>query len=108
MLVELDIFSGRPNPTWELDERASGRLREAHAALLQTTVPPPELPGLGYRGFVYRLDDVAWRAFRGSVSNGRRTLADPDRSIERLFAGWLPAELADLRVRIFSELEPGG
>lgn len=51
MTAELDIFSGRPNPTWTLTTDESSRL----AAQL-TNLPPagqaPADPGLGYRGVV--------------------------------------------------------
>ena len=50
MRVELDVFSGRPNPWWELaDEEAT-----AIAALLKdlpSAAPPPSESGLGFRGF---------------------------------------------------------
>jgi hypothetical protein len=54
MRVELDAFSGRPNPVWDLtDEQAD----EFHLRL--STLPPsdPKTPiwsGLGYRGLVVR------------------------------------------------------
>lgn len=53
--VMLDIFSGLPNPVWEL---SSAEETELLARL--ETLPPryeevlPEPPGLGYRGFVIR------------------------------------------------------
>jgi hypothetical protein len=53
--VELDIFSGRPNPRWTLDEREEAELIER---MLDRTVPfvaPMDTDGyLGYRGFVVR------------------------------------------------------
>jgi hypothetical protein len=53
--VELDIFSGRPNPRWTLDAREEAELVER---LLDRTVPyvePMDTDGyLGYRGFVVR------------------------------------------------------
>jgi hypothetical protein len=53
--VELDIFSGRPNPRWTLDGREEAELIER---LLDRTVPivaPSDSDGhLGYRGFIVR------------------------------------------------------
>lgn len=49
--VELDIFSGRQNPSWELLEKEAtemaGRMKNLPSAPL-----PPDIPGLGYRGFI--------------------------------------------------------
>lgn len=51
MIVELDVFSGRPNPTWSLSAEQSMELLAAFQDL-----PPADKPslenGLGYRGFL--------------------------------------------------------
>jgi len=52
--IELDIFSGRPNPRWTLDA-AEGK--EFLTRLLDRTVPMAPISsreGLGYRGFICR------------------------------------------------------
>lgn len=59
MRIEIDIFSGRPNPAWELDAQ------EADELLARLRALPPseaaELPeGLGYRGL--KLDAAAAHA----------------------------------------------
>jgi len=65
--VELDIFSGRPNPTWELGERESVELE----SIIERASPSPrkvDPPGLGYRGFIiYLLDPV--RIYKGEILN---------------------------------------
>jgi hypothetical protein len=104
MLVELDIFSGRPNPTWELDEQAARTLRELHQELWGVDERPPEPPGLGYRGFVYTLNGRSWRAFNGWVFAPDRTTLDDGRTIERLLVRSLPDEYAELRSRLQAEL----
>ncbi len=53
-LVTLDIFSGRPNPTWELTDEQANQLKDkiyglTEKALLKT---PGIYYGLGYRGFI--------------------------------------------------------
>jgi hypothetical protein len=51
MIVELDVFSGRPNPTWSLSVEQSMELLE----MLQNLPPADKLSqenGLGYRGFL--------------------------------------------------------
>jgi len=105
MIVELDVFSGRPNPTWHLDQSRARELGEQHRRLAATAEQPPEPPGLGYRGFMYRLDGAAWRARAGFVTTAERTLADPPRTIERLLLASLPPEFAELRPRIAAEIE---
>ena len=58
MIVELDVFSGRPNPTWSLPVEQAVELLEALKDL-----PPADKPlrgnGLGYRGFVLSNPDRA-------------------------------------------------
>ena len=90
------MFSGRPNPRWELDEESADALRRLVAGLAATGRPPAAPPGLGYRGFVFD----GWRAWSGSVVRDGETLADPSLSVERFLADHLPAELQDLRLRI--------
>jgi hypothetical protein len=49
--VELDIFSGRPNPQW-LYPAASVRRVVEQLLAAANPVPAPPVPGLGYRGFI--------------------------------------------------------
>lgn len=104
MLVELDVFSGKPNPRWTLDESGSARLRQLQGALTLARRPPPEPPGLGYRGFVYSDPPGHARAYRGYVTAARMVLADPTFSIELYLLDQLPAQYDALRRRIASEL----
>jgi hypothetical protein len=51
--VELDVYSGRPNPSWKLSQREIEELRTLLDA--STEHPPDEgaqLPYLGYAGFI--------------------------------------------------------
>lgn len=108
VVIELDVFSGRPNPRWELDERSVRRLVDIHRQLTAIVRPSAEPPGLGYRGFRYVVDDVAWRAWNATVLGGGLALADPDRSVERLLLDRLPAEYDELRARLATDIEPKG
>jgi len=93
--VELDIFSGLPNPTWELSTIDTATLTDMIDSLQPS--PPVDLPTpLGYRGFLVTLDEpesgsvATIRAFQGIVEyRGRVTKyhADPDKQVER----WLLA-----------------
>ena len=89
--VELDIFSGRPNPTWKLSgeetSRFLGLLRE-----LPSTEPGWFDVGLGYRGFAVSFHDPEGREtrvqiFKGivkrSVGESAEYFADKDRKLER-------------------------
>jgi len=51
--VTLHIFSGRPDPTWELTDTQVSELTDRLARLSTTTLqkPPGMIGGLGYRGF---------------------------------------------------------
>lgn len=53
--VELDIFSGRPNPRWTLDGREEAELIERMSDRTVSFVAPNDTDGyLGYRGFVLK------------------------------------------------------
>ncbi len=58
MIVELDVFSGRPNPTWSLSAEQAKELREALQDLPPVDKPAPE-NALGYRGFLLSNPDRA-------------------------------------------------
>ncbi|RWU07415.1 hypothetical protein [Pedobacter chitinilyticus] len=53
-LITLDIFSGRPNPTWELSDEQAKILKEKLYSLREKSLlkSPSILYGLGYRGFI--------------------------------------------------------
>jgi hypothetical protein len=51
--VTLLIFSGRPDPTWDL---ATGEV-DALLPHLRDVAPAPQISGLGYRGFLVRSND---------------------------------------------------
>jgi hypothetical protein len=64
--VELDIFSGAPNPTWMLSEPQEKTLREllrSEPAQISPLRTASQRLGLGYRGVIVRrikLDDRSW------------------------------------------------
>ena len=88
--IELDALSGRPNPSWTLDEA------DTQAVLARLRLGPPCAPRsdhLGYRGFlVWRNDRMAaagpWlRVGHGIITElGRGTVAHrDDGQLEDLF-----------------------
>ncbi len=106
MLIELDVFSGRPNPRWELDEESSQQLSQLQGRLTASREASVEPPGLGYRGFLYADAGGQVRVYRGSVRTTRAVLADPSFSIEKYLLDRLPPRYAELHSRIAAELRP--
>jgi hypothetical protein len=54
MQVELDAFSGRPNPVWELRGGSAEKILERLRKLQPAPQSSSDEAGLGYRGFVLR------------------------------------------------------
>ena len=88
--IVLDVFSGRPNPSWELNPSESGEL-------LKELSPLPEadknkayfFDGLGYRGFIISVPDelkptsqpVIYRVYKGFILSNEKVFSDKN-SIE--------------------------
>lgn len=79
----VSIFSGRPDPSWSLDEEAGSRLQQLFAAMEKHDGPTVSAPPLGYRG-VFLRDNAGheWFAYREIV-----TLKEANRSEARKDAG---------------------
>lgn len=103
--VELDVFSGRPNPRWELGPRDAARLRAMHRELTRSGIQLPGPPALGYRGMVYEIDGRRWRAWGGALHGSDGVWLDTQRGIERFLVGTMPIHYAALRDRL--SREPG-
>ncbi len=108
MLVELDVFSGRANPQWGLDETASATLVQLQERLNRSAETPAVPPGLGYRGFLYAARGGPIRAYRGFLTRGTIALADPQRSVERFLLEHMPNEFGQLRARLTQEISRPG
>ncbi len=68
-IAEALIFSGRPNPKWNIDKDQSKRLEEIWNSLEPFTGELPFPPILGYRGFILKdaPGNREWFAFGGVV-----------------------------------------
>lgn len=98
--VEADLFSGRPNPNWELSGTLSGHLI-SYAAQLPDIERQEMFDGLGYRGFLVSFDQakedesIVWRV-KGAVLEIKQAgttvyKRDESRSIEsRLLESGMP------------------
>jgi hypothetical protein len=106
--VVLQVFSGRPDPSWALDSEELGAVTERVAAARRSKSseePPP--PVLGYRGFrVENRAGVEELPEALSVWRGVIVASDPRRGVETWadvagLEGWL---LEDARRRGHGEL----
>src|SRR5882724_5553115 len=81
--IELDVFSGRPNPRWLLSPS-----QEIEWAIRLDSLPNaagqdmPEPPGLGYRGFTVRADKQV-RVYGGLAQIDDETYLDVRRNLEK-------------------------
>ncbi|MCX6952110.1 MAG: hypothetical protein NTV51_08075 [Verrucomicrobia bacterium] len=89
LTVTLNVFSGRPNPTWTVPEGAAAELSERLSKLTSTLnlKPAGGVSTLGYRGFSVRSGDAQSATFihGGAVDLGQfsPTLLAKDREIEK-------------------------
>lgn len=88
--VTLDVFSGRPNPTWSLSDAATAELLDRLRGLAPAAGAPAAFDGLGYRAIHAELRQggqaIAVIAARGGVicERGGKTThyADSGRQFE--------------------------
>lgn len=93
--VEVDLYSGRPNPSWSLTPEEVVQLVQRVDALAPADAVEP--PGrLGYRGLRFRLyaqgrEIASAESFDGHLRfqdpAGPRPLADPEGELERWLLG---------------------
>jgi hypothetical protein len=97
--VEVDVYSGRPNPSWQLDAaqahsllrmlddvQRSGRRRQ-----------PCVNPGLGYRGLTLRIVERAgttnWRVFRHCLEHDGQAFDDAGARVQAFLLRSMPPSL---------------
>jgi hypothetical protein len=69
MEIELDAFSGRPNPKWiATPERAASISRGLSSLPGASSTAGPEPGHLGYRGFIIRQGGLRARVYGGHVT----------------------------------------
>ena len=71
LTVELDIFSGRPNPLWTLTDKQEEEMLERLSAHRELIHPAHDaVPRLGYRGYKQLPENLSRKGFvpiRGSA-----------------------------------------
>jgi hypothetical protein len=93
------LYSGRPDPVWDIPGRVVKKLQEAWKSLpLAEVQRKPRLAGLGYRGsFLRRPGQREWIAGNGLVSlrtpAGVETRKDEAREFERILLASAPKGL---------------
>ena len=92
------IFSGRPNPTWDVDQDVLERLQEGWNSLETCLTSDLSAPPLGYRGCFLRCGtDLEWTAYGGIVvmktSTEKEAREDKDRNFERLLLSSAPEKI---------------
>jgi hypothetical protein len=86
--VTLDVFSGRPNPSWQLHGTQAQTLLQMLEGVRKAGAPsqPCEPPGLGYRGLqvtVPSASEVAhWHVFGDCVRYQDQIFKDSGRALE--------------------------
>jgi hypothetical protein len=89
MQVEVDVFSGRPNPAWNLSDQEASQFQAKFKSLATSESQKPLYDGLGYRGFkVIGFQDYdRMTIWNGHVEarRGDKTLRwrDPEKSLEK-------------------------
>ncbi len=92
--ITLDVYSGRPNPSWQLTERETVELLRRLHALKPVAVEPAKNEGLGYRSVSAAMSDesnnsVVVTASRGVVTEQRAAARNFYEDPDRRFESWL-------------------
>lgn len=89
MEIELDAFSGRPNPKWLASPEQAASLSKVLLSLPEAP-SEPQPSHLGYRGFIIRDQSQQTRVYRGhvfvTVAGSTRSFTDSARLEEQLIA----------------------
>ena len=89
-IATLDVFSGRPNPTWMLTPAQTHELQSRIKSLAFTLRTEPDVPDLGYRGVSVSISgkesaevSVARGAIIVTQGGSVAKFEDTDRQLER-------------------------
>lgn len=97
--VEIDIFSGRPNPRFPVRGEEAKRLLDILDSSRRPMPTPPPEAGLGFRGFlvhVNRSDPATYRVMGDVLENAGSVFSDPDEEVQAYIVSIAPAALQPL------------
>jgi len=113
IMVTLDLFSGLPNPSWELGPAQRNELRNRLSHLTSLERERVRVPGLGYRGLVLSQsrgsgasDDI--RIFGGAITPERAGTRSYKDSGSRLEAWLLSTGRTAIDPDLYRELSRHG
>ncbi|MBK9083584.1 MAG: hypothetical protein IPL88_16635 [Rhizobiales bacterium] len=87
-VVTMNIYSGRPDPTWTLEGGRLAELLRRLDALPEAAAAPPPAGALGYRGLTVSFSDGREIEIGGGrVAIGAASLEDRGRDLERWIVG---------------------
>lgn len=88
MAATILLYSGRPNPSWQVESGQQGRIHAllAHAPQHSGECELPD--GLGYSGVILTIRDAdghdeQWQVFGGRAVSASECRIDSDRKLER-------------------------
>lgn len=112
MQIELDIFSGRPNPRWTLTKQQMIDWNHLLQELPEGEANVESPPGLGYRGFIVAPVDASQvecdyvRVYRETITVRheckRSQFSDWDRTLERFL---LHTSQDHIEPRLYEQIE---
>ncbi len=85
ILVQMDVFSGRPNPSWELSPSESGELLKQLSLLTEAETNNAAFhDNLGYRGFIISFQEDGstkappniYRVYKGFILMNGKVYSD--------------------------------
>jgi hypothetical protein len=103
--IEMDVFSGRPNPSWELSPSESGELLKELSPLPEADKNKAEFyDGLGYRGFIISVPDelkpssrpLIYRVYKGYILMNDKVFSDTNSLEKKLMEQGRNKGFADL------------
>jgi hypothetical protein len=103
--VQMDVFSGRPNPSWELSPSESGELLKQLSLLTEVDKNNAAFhDNLGYRGFIisFQEDDATkpppdiYRVYKGFVLMNGKVYSDNSSVEKKLIKQAITKGFADI------------
>jgi hypothetical protein len=94
--IEVDLFSGRPNPSFELRGEEASHLRALLKQRREAVHQTPLQLGLGFRGFLIRFDQSSapqYRVIDDIVVKGNEAFRDPTHETQNYIVSVLPASM---------------